>query len=150
MESEFPSSGANDDVRTLAQLLSEDHSQEHDLSFYNPFMGNLCAVGQFFGLPIVATPSGPGASQLAITIAAHRPLQEPCFNLLAPKSSLINPLSTIYQVATLPMNSGMGEFEGIDFSCHRTLATVMPRERERSILTYARPPSLISLSHVFS
>ncbi|KAF9348504.1 TATA box-binding protein-associated factor RNA polymerase I subunit C [Mortierella sp. NVP85] len=111
MESEFPSSGANDDVRTLAQLLSEDHNQEHDLSFYNPFMGNLCAVGQFFGLPIVATPSGPGASQLAITIAAHRPLQEPCFNLLAPKSTLIAPLSPIYQIATLPMNSGMGEFE---------------------------------------
>lgn len=150
METEFPSSGANDDVRTLVRLLADDHGLEHDLSFYDPFMGNLCAVGQFLGLPIVATPSGSGASQLAITIAAHRPLQEPCFNLLAPKSTLVEPLSPIYQIATLPMNSGMGEFEGSYLSWILNIYTWRLPNREHlsntRLFTYFFLPCLLFLA----
>jgi hypothetical protein len=75
-------------------------------------LGNLCTVGQFVSLPIVETPDGPRGSDLAITLALHKPHQEPCFDLLAPKSTLISFPSPICQIATLPLNSGTEEFEG--------------------------------------
>jgi hypothetical protein len=109
---EYPECGASDIIPLLGDIMAEAVSQDNDLSYYDPFMGNLCTEGQFVSLPIVATPDGPRGSDLAITLALHKPHQEPCFDLLAPKSTLISFPSPIGQIATLPWNSGTEEFEG--------------------------------------
>ncbi|KAF9973652.1 hypothetical protein BGZ65_009145 [Modicella reniformis] len=114
VETEIADSGAADDVPFLTNIIGEAEYQEYDLSYYDPFMGNLCAVGQFIDLPIVATPDGPGGSDLAITLALHKPHQEPCFNLLPPKSTLISFASPQCQIVTSQsLESGANAFNGI-------------------------------------
>ncbi|KAI8596467.1 hypothetical protein EDD21DRAFT_2722 [Dissophora ornata] len=102
LEAVFTEDGLTNDVPLLYSIISESGYQDYSLSYYDPFMGNVCATGQFIGLPIVATPGGPTGADLAISLVSSRAHQQPPFGLLAPRSALVSFLSPICQIATPP------------------------------------------------
>ncbi|KAG0246146.1 hypothetical protein B0O80DRAFT_57448 [Mortierella sp. GBAus27b] len=136
LETEFADSGGVDTIPLISNLIVEDIIQNEDLAYYDPFMGNLCAVGQFVGLPVIATPDGPGGSDLAITLAMPKPHQEPCFNFLAPKSALLSFPSPICQIATTPLFSGLEVVE--------EQVVVRTRESVTVVTPSSKVPSAIS------
>lgn len=89
---------------TMQESLAEDAYEDFALSIYDPFQGNVCAVGSFIGLPVVATPSGPTGSDLSIILVGHKPKLQPPFALIRPKSALMSFLSPILQIAAPPIN----------------------------------------------
>ncbi|KAG0034036.1 hypothetical protein BGZ81_006377 [Podila clonocystis] len=93
----FPDDPFPDDL--LVDILKEATKHEFELNQYDPYMGNVCATGQFLGLPVIATPTGSTAASLAITLVQHKPNQKPPYNLLAPRTDLINFPSAISQIA---------------------------------------------------
>ncbi|KAG0331936.1 hypothetical protein BG000_010476, partial [Podila horticola] len=104
----FPDDPFPDDL--LVDILKEATKHEFELNQYDPYMGNVCATGQYLGLPVVATPTGPTAASLAITLAQHKPNQKPPYNLLAPRTDLITFPSAISQIA-MPFCGSEAVFE---------------------------------------
>ncbi|KAF9961298.1 TATA box-binding protein-associated factor RNA polymerase I subunit C [Mortierella alpina] len=87
--------------------VKEEGYRDYRLEYNDPFIGNVCAVGSFINLPVVATPAGPTGADLDIILIHHKPNQEPPFNMLAPKSALITFPSPICQIATPPPRAGI-------------------------------------------
>ncbi|KAF9178019.1 hypothetical protein BGZ50_008128 [Haplosporangium sp. Z 11] len=112
----------------LREALMDAGHEDYALSYYDPFMGNVCATGNYVGLPIVATPSGPTGSELAIALAQHKESQQPPLNLLAPKSTLIEFISPICQIATPPIGSAVvnDDNEQILIRTRESVMIVMP------------------------
>ncbi|KAF9940518.1 TATA box-binding protein-associated factor RNA polymerase I subunit C [Mortierella alpina] len=80
---------------------------DYRLEYHDPFVGNVCAVGSFINLPVIATPAGPTGADLDIVLIHHKANQEPPFNMLAPKSALMSFPSPICQIATPPPRAGI-------------------------------------------
>ncbi|KAF9302467.1 hypothetical protein BGZ74_005316 [Mortierella antarctica] len=93
----FPDDPFPDDL--LVDVLKEATKHDFELNQYDPYQGNVCVTGQYLGLPVIATPTGPTAASLAITLAQHKPNQKPPYNLLAPRTDLITFPSAISQIA---------------------------------------------------
>ncbi|KAG0254662.1 hypothetical protein BG011_005606 [Mortierella polycephala] len=112
----------------LREALMDAGHEDYALSYYDPFMGNVCATGNYVGLPIVATPSGPTGSELSIALAQHKESQQPSLNLLAPKSTLIEFISPICQIATPPSGSTVAsdDNEQILVRTRESVMIVMP------------------------
>ncbi|KAF9575575.1 TATA box-binding protein-associated factor RNA polymerase I subunit C [Mortierella alpina] len=91
----------------IFDTVKEEGYTDYKLEYHDPFIGNLCAVGSFINLPVVATPAGPTGADLDIILIHHKPKQKPPFNLLAPKSTLITFPSPICQIATPPPRAGI-------------------------------------------
>ncbi|CAO3568245.1 unnamed protein product [Mortierella alpina] len=85
----------------------EEGYRDYRLEYHDPFIGNVCAVGSFINLPVIATPAGPTGADLDIILIHHKQNQEPPFNMLAPKSTLISFSSPICQIATPPSRVGV-------------------------------------------
>ncbi|KFH72734.1 hypothetical protein MVEG_03023 [Podila verticillata NRRL 6337] len=58
----FPDDPFPEDL--LVDVLKEATKHEFELNQYDPYMGNVCATGQYLGLPVIATPAGPTAASL--------------------------------------------------------------------------------------
>ncbi|KAF9421318.1 hypothetical protein BGZ94_008868 [Podila epigama] len=56
----------------LEELLNESQQEDFDQSQYDPYQGNLCAVGSYLGLPVFATPSGPTGASLELLLVRTR------------------------------------------------------------------------------
>jgi hypothetical protein len=89
---------------SMQESLAEDAYENFALSIYDPFQGNVCAVGSFIGLPVVATPSGPTGTDLSIILVGHKPNQQPPFALIRPKSTLMSFISPILQITAPPLD----------------------------------------------
>ncbi|KAG0370837.1 hypothetical protein BGZ54_003559 [Gamsiella multidivaricata] len=87
-------------IPLLEEIISESQYHEYSLSYYDPFVGNLCAAGMFVGVPVIAAPHGPRGADLAISLIQHKPKQQPPYNILAPRSALASFPSPICQIAT--------------------------------------------------
>ncbi|KAG0328826.1 hypothetical protein BG004_002458, partial [Podila humilis] len=94
----------------LRDILKNDSWDDFKHSQYDPCMGNVCATGQFLGLPVIATPSGPTAASLALTLVQRKPNQQPPYNLLAPRTDLIDFPSAICQIS-MPFRASDAIFE---------------------------------------
>ncbi|KAF9107147.1 hypothetical protein BGX29_007208 [Mortierella sp. GBA35] len=101
--SKQPSEWLPDSV--VKDTLAESAYEDFALSVYDPYQGNVCAVGRFIGLPVVATPGGSTGTDLSIILAQHKPQQQPPFNLLRPKSTLLSFTSPILQIAAPTLDS---------------------------------------------
>ncbi|KAG0009146.1 hypothetical protein BGZ80_002694, partial [Entomortierella chlamydospora] len=99
------------DVPLLYDIIAESGYEDYKLSFYDPFIGNLCATGRFVDLPIVVTPGGRTGAELSISLVLHKPQLQPPFNFLAPKSTLLSFASAINQIATPSSGSPAAEQE---------------------------------------
>ncbi|KAF9087921.1 hypothetical protein BGX23_007790 [Mortierella sp. AD031] len=101
--SKQPSEWLPDSV--VKDTLAESAYEDFALSVYDPYQGNVCAVGRFIGLPVVATPGGSTGTDLSIILVQHKPQQQPPFNLLRPKSTLLSFTSPILQIAAPTLDS---------------------------------------------
>ncbi|KAF9288706.1 TATA box-binding protein-associated factor RNA polymerase I subunit C [Mortierella alpina] len=87
--------------------IKEEGYMDYRLEYHDPFIGNVCAVGSFINLPVIATPAGPTGADLDIILIHHKSNQEPPFNMLAPKSTLMTFSSPICQITTPPPRAGV-------------------------------------------
>ncbi|KAG0280003.1 TATA box-binding protein-associated factor RNA polymerase I subunit C [Linnemannia exigua] len=113
---------------TIQDSLAENAYEDFILSIYDPFQGNVCAVANFVGLPVVAAPSGPRGSDLAIILVDHKPNQQPPFNLIRPKSTLLPFLSPILQIAAPSFDCGNKADEQILIRTRESVTIVAPHE----------------------
>ncbi|KAG0377694.1 TATA box-binding protein-associated factor RNA polymerase I subunit C [Mortierella sp. AD032] len=111
----------------IQDSLAENAYEDFVLSIYDPFQGNACAVANFVGLPILATPSGPTGSDLAIILVDHKPNQQPPFNLIRPKSTLLPFLSPILQIAAPSLNFTNKADEQILVRTRESITIVAPQ-----------------------
>ncbi|KAF9115013.1 hypothetical protein BGX27_009232 [Mortierella sp. AM989] len=117
------------DVSLLHEIIAESGYEDYKLSYYDPFVGNLCAVGRFMDLPIVVTPEGRTGADLSISLVLHKPQLQPPFNFLAPKSTLISFVSAINQVTTpFPGSLAAGQEEQILVRTNEYITIVAPAE----------------------
>ncbi|KAI1319416.1 hypothetical protein EDD11_003993 [Mortierella claussenii] len=91
-----------DDINesVLYDVMAESERQDYELSYYDPFMGNLCASGRFLDLPVIITPGGSSGADVSITLVSRKPQLQPPYRFIAPKTSLISFHSAICQLAT--------------------------------------------------
>ncbi|KAF8981574.1 hypothetical protein BGZ46_002556 [Entomortierella lignicola] len=138
------------DVPLLYEIITESGYEDYKLSFYDPFIGNLCAVGRFVDLPIVVTPDGRTGADLSISLVLHKPQLKPPFNFLAPKSTLISFTSAINQIATPSFGSPAADMEVLELTVLMIVLSITEQilVRTREFITIIAPtknvPSAIS------
>ncbi|KAF9931861.1 TATA box-binding protein-associated factor RNA polymerase I subunit C [Linnemannia zychae] len=112
---------------SVQENLAESMYEDAVLSYYDPYQGNLCSVGNFAGLPVVVTPSGLTGSDLSVDLVNHKPYQQPPFTLIRPKSSLLSFLSPILQTALPSLESKNKMDEQILIRTRESITIVTPQ-----------------------